>query len=99
MAPKKGKKRSVKTKAKKKAAKTRLAAAKPFDDPFITIFPDGTYDPPSGVKITPGGVVKFKISGNPNGNTCYIPFGQISFGDEAQPGVAAVGTIKVGSGN
>ena len=99
MPPRKGKKHAAKSKPKKRAAKPKLAAARALDDPTLSISSTGTVDPPGYVRINPGGVVKFKVTFPTGANICYIPFGQIMFGTEAQPVMGAVGTIKVGSGN
>jgi len=73
------------------------------EPPVITINADSTYDPPDGVSINPGGVVKFKVTYPQGANACYLKFGPITFGEEVKPAaltsvLAAVGTIKVGSG-
>ena len=60
----------------------------------ITINTDGTHTPPGGVSINAGGVAKFEVNFPPNTNTCYIPFGKITFTQEP---VEAGGTVKVGS--
>lgn len=73
-------------------AKTKAASKK------ITIYPDGTYDPPTGVVINPGGEVQFDVEFPPGMNTCKIPFGKITFSYSARVPKTASGTIKVGSG-
>ncbi len=99
MPPRKGKKGASRGKIKKRAAKPKLAAARVLvQDPLITINSDGTYDPPGGVSINPGGVVKFEVTYPPGTSTCYLSFGPINFRQDAMPTLAAVGTIKVGSG-
>ena len=60
----------------------------------ITINADGTHTPSGGVSINAGGVAKFEVNFPPNTNTCYIPFGEITFTQER---VDAGGTVKVGS--
>ena len=102
MPPRKGKKRATKSKTRKSAAKTKRASARVLGGgtpPTITIYPDGTYTPTGGVQINPGGVVKFDITYPTGANTCYVTFGEITFGEEPLAVRAAVGTIKVGSGN
>lgn len=88
---------SAKSKAKKSAAKPKRSSAKVPNQapPTITIYPDGTYTPPGGVSINPGGVVKFDVTYPAGANTCYVAL-DITFGQEAA--LAPVGTIKVGSG-
>jgi hypothetical protein len=69
----------------------------PISDPapkVITINEDGTYAPPGGVSINPGGVVRFDVQLPPGTNTCHIPFGKITFTQEL---IEAGGTVKVGS--
>lgn len=60
----------------------------------ITINADRTYSPPGGISINAGGVAKFEVNFPPNTDTCYIPFGEITFKQER---VDAGGTVKVGS--
>lgn len=64
----------------------------------ITIYSDGTYDPPGGVEINPGGVVQFEVEYKQGTNTCTIPFGKITFSYVARVPKTGSGTIKVGSG-
>ena len=73
-------------------AKTKTATNK------ITIHCDGTYTPSGGVSINPGGVVKFEVEFCPNTNTCFIPFGEITFKQVNRTPKTGVPTIKVGSG-
>lgn len=73
-------------------AKTKAASNK------ITIYSDGSYDPPGGVQINPGGVVQFDVEYPSGENTCYIPFGTITFSYVARIPKTGSGTIKVGSG-
>lgn len=105
MPPRKGKKHATKRGTKKGTVRRKLAAAIVLDQepPTITVNADGTYDPPDGVSINPGGVVKFKVTYPQGANTCDLTFGPITFGQEVKPAalnyvLAAVGTIKVGSG-
>lgn len=65
----------------------------------ITIYSDGTWDPPGGVEINPGGIVQFDVEFPKGKNTCTIPFGEISFDFTARVPNAGSGTIKVGSGS
>jgi hypothetical protein len=60
----------------------------------ITINANGTHTPPGGVRINNGGVAKFTVIFPPNKNTCYIPFGQITF---EQEDTETGGSVKVGS--
>jgi hypothetical protein len=72
-------------------------APAPMDNsPEITVNADGTFDPPGGVTINPGGVVKFNVTYQAGTNTCTIPFGTITF--SYQEGTEGTGgnTIKVG---
>jgi hypothetical protein len=73
----------------------------PISDPSlsnsITINPDGTYTPPTGVTINNGGVAKFTVNFPPNTNTCYIPFGEIRFSQVETGKESPGGTVKVGS--
>ena len=64
------------------------------DSNVITINADGTYTPAGGVSINAGGVAKFEVHFPASNNTCYIPFGDITFGKVA---IEAGGTVKVGS--
>jgi hypothetical protein len=74
-----------------------MAKAKTANDK-ITIHCDGTYTPSGGVSINPGGIVQFEVEFCPNTNTCYIPFGKITFKQVARTPKTGSGTIKVGSG-
>lgn len=65
----------------------------------ITIYSDGTWDPPGGVEINPGGVVKFDIEYPSGMNTCTIPFGKITFSKVVRVPKTGSSTIKVGSGS
>lgn len=65
----------------------------------ITINSDGTWDPPGGVEINPGGIVQFDVKYPTGKNTCTIPFGKISFGLTARAPRTGSNTIKVGSGS
>lgn len=72
----------------------------PIGDPtnnVITVNSDGTYDPPGGVSINAGGVAKFEVNFPANTNTCYIPFGIITFAQVNQDFDTTGGTVKVGS--
>jgi hypothetical protein len=73
-------------------------APAPKDNPNeITINADGTYSPPTGVVINPGGQVQFDVNYPAGMNTCTIPFGDITFSYVAgKPGNGG-STIKVGS--
>ena len=72
-------------------------APAPMDNsPEIDVNADGTFNPPGGVSINPGGVVKFNVT-YPNGmNTCTIPFGAISFSYVASADGTGNNTVKVG---
>jgi hypothetical protein len=72
-------------------------APAPMDAPNeITINADGTYSPPGGVVINPGGQVKFNVNYQPGTNTCTIPFGAITFSFTAGTEGTGGNTIKVG---
>jgi hypothetical protein len=82
-----------KARSKTRKKSTRRGAS----TPPITIKPDGTYTPSTGVEINPGGVVKFDVTFPPGTNTCYVPFGIIEFKQEVRRRAGGGGTIKVGS--
>jgi len=63
----------------------------------ITINSDGSYSPTGGVQINEGGVAKFTVNYQPGTNTCYIPFGQITFANVADTTGTGGNTVKVGS--
>ncbi|HET7105745.1 MAG TPA: hypothetical protein VFI38_02980 [Candidatus Acidoferrum sp.] len=65
----------------------------------ITIYSDGTWDPPGGIPINPGGVVKFDVEYPGDANTCIVPFGTISFSKAVRKTLSGSNTIKVGSGS
>lgn len=65
----------------------------------ITIHSDGTWDPPGGVPINPGGVVKFDVEYPSGTNTCTVPFGKIGFSKAVRMPKTGSNTIKVGSGS
>ena len=62
----------------------------------ITINADGTFTPPGGVTINPGGVVRFDVNYQQGTNTCTVTFGSITFSYD--PGVdgGPTNTVKVG---
>ena len=74
---------------------TRSKSVRNVASPTITIYSDGTYSPPTGVEINPGGVVKFDVEFPAGNDICIIPFGAISFGTSKIK--VAPGTVKVGS--
>jgi hypothetical protein len=74
-------------------AKTRTASN------TITIYSDGTWDPPGGVPINPGGVVRFDVEYPSGTNTCTVPFGKIAFSKVVRVPKTGSNTIKVGSGS
>lgn len=79
------------------AAERAIPISDAVSDPasnVITINADGTYTPPGGISINAGGVARFDVNFPPNTNTCYIPFGKITFAQEL---IEAGGTVKVGS--
>jgi hypothetical protein len=63
---------------------------------LITINPDGTFTPTTGVVINPGGEVKFDVNYPAGMNTCTITFGSITFSYEAGVEGGPTNTIKVG---
>jgi hypothetical protein len=72
-------------------------APAPMDSPNeITVYADGTFTPPTGVVINPGGVVKFEVTYPDGMNTCTIPFGPITFSSQAETSGTGNNTIKVG---
>jgi hypothetical protein len=72
-------------------------APAPLDQPdVITINADGTFTPPGGVTINPGGVVRFDVSYPHGMNTCTVTFGSISFSYVAGVEGGPTNTIKVG---
>ncbi len=72
-------------------------APAPLDQPdVITINADGTFTPPGGVTINPGGVVRFDVSYPHGMNTCTVPFGTIAFSYVEQTDGTGNNTIKVG---
>ena len=75
-----------------------MAKAKALNN-TITIYSDGSWDPPDGVPINPGGVVKFDVEYPSGANTCIIPFGEITFSNVVRVPKAGSNTIKVGSGS
>ena len=62
----------------------------------ITLNADGTFNPPGGVTINPGGVVKFEVSYPAGMNTCTVTFGSITFSYQAGVEGGPTNTIKVG---
>ena len=62
----------------------------------ITINADGTYNPPGGVVINPGGVVQFDVTYPSGTNTCTVTFGSITFSYEPRTSDTGGNTIKVG---
>jgi hypothetical protein len=75
-----------------------MAKAKTAND-TITIYSDGSWDPPDGVPINPGGVVKFEVEYPTGMNTCAIPFGEITFSNVPRAPKTGSNSIKVGSGS
>ncbi len=73
--------------------------------PTITINPDGSHQPASGVSIGNQGEVRFVINFPPGTVHCTIPFGQVTFQSSTQARAAGLvldpdspgGTIKIGS--
>jgi hypothetical protein len=67
----------------------------------ITIYDDGSWDPPGGVTINPGGVVKIYLdAGIPAGSIVTITFvNPIDIEPAVEGDLGGGGTIKVGSGN
>lgn len=65
----------------------------------ITINSNGTYSPTGGVSINPGGIVQFDVKYPTGTNTCYVPFGEITFKFVSRTPKTGSGTIKVGSGS
>ena len=63
----------------------------------ITINSDGSYSPTGGVQINAGGVAKFTVNYQPGTNTCFIPFGQITFSYVDETVETGGNTVKVGS--
>ena len=64
----------------------------------ITILADGTWDPPGGVEVNPGGEVKFVLAGDiPAGSGAIITFVCPIEIVAPDPDFAGGGTIKVGS--
>jgi hypothetical protein len=72
-------------KSRKRSGKRQLRT------PTITVYANTTSS--GTVMITPPGHVNFVINYPANKNTCTIPFGQISFSNEARPGG---NSVKVG---
>jgi len=62
----------------------------------ITVNEDGTYTPTDGVLINAGGVAKFTIKFPTGATECYIPFGQITFNNQA--GAINIATATAGGG-
>lgn len=62
----------------------------------IIVNADGTFTPPTGVVINPGGVVKFEVTYPDGMNTCTIPFCPITFSYQAETSGTGNNTIKVG---
>ena len=72
-------------------------APAPMDSsPEITVNADGTFNPPGGVSINPGGVVKFEVTYPAGTNTCTIPFNAITFSYQADLEGTGSNTVKVG---
>jgi hypothetical protein len=77
----------------------------PIVPPTITINPDGSHQPASGVSIGNQGEVRFVINFPPGTVHCTIPFGQVTFQSANQARAAGHvldpnspgGTIKIGS--
>jgi hypothetical protein len=63
----------------------------------ITINSDGSYSPTGGVQINAGGVAKFTVNYQPGTNTCFIPFGPITFSYVEETEETGGNTVKVGS--
>ena len=63
----------------------------------ITINIDGSYSPTGGVQINAGGVAKFTVNYPAGTNTCFIPFGQITFSYVEETVETGGNTVKVGS--
>jgi hypothetical protein len=64
----------------------------------ITILADGSWDPPGGVEINPGGEVKFVLSDDiPAGSGAIITFVSPIEIVAPDPDNTGGGTIKVGS--
>jgi hypothetical protein len=79
------------------AAERAIPISDPTADNLITIYPDGSYTPPTGITINNGGVAKFTVNFPANTNTCYIPFGEITFEQVETGKESPGGTVKVGS--
>jgi hypothetical protein len=64
----------------------------------VTIYADGTWDPPGGVEVNPGGEVKFVFADDvPTGSGAIITFESPIEIVPPDPDFAGGGTIKVGS--